>query len=132
MHDRPSVAELLDAIAHTLDEKVLPAVAASARHDVRVAANLCRIIRRELTDTSLSINVDSGIAKRTRELIETESPTSEVNDGALLAALCELIERPELSDETESAARAIATEIVEAKLNVSRPGYGSADSYESS
>lgn len=47
--DRPTAAELLEIIAETLTESVLSATAPHAQHQVRVAANLCRILERELS-----------------------------------------------------------------------------------
>lgn len=46
--DRPTAAELLEIIAATLSETVVPATAPHAQHQARVAANLCRILQREL------------------------------------------------------------------------------------
>lgn len=46
--DRPTAIELLEIIAETLNETVVPATAPHAQHQARVAANLCRILRREL------------------------------------------------------------------------------------
>lgn len=47
--DRPTAAELLDIVAETLTESVVPATASHAQHQARVAANLCRILQRELS-----------------------------------------------------------------------------------
>jgi hypothetical protein len=46
--DRPTAVELLEIIAATLAETVVPATAPHAQHQARVAANLCRILGREL------------------------------------------------------------------------------------
>lgn len=46
--DRPTAAELLEIIAETLSDVVVPATGAAAQHQARVAANLCRILGREL------------------------------------------------------------------------------------
>lgn len=46
--DRPSAAELLEIVAETLSDTVVPATASHAQHQARVAANLCRILSREL------------------------------------------------------------------------------------
>lgn len=46
--DRPTTIELLEIVAETLTEAVVPATATHAQHQARVAANLCRIIGREL------------------------------------------------------------------------------------
>ncbi len=48
MEDRPTVAELLEAVSTALDDEVLPLTDPAVQHKVRVAANLCRIIEREL------------------------------------------------------------------------------------
>lgn len=47
-HDRPTAVELLDIMAETLQETVVPATAPHAQHQARVVANLCRILQREL------------------------------------------------------------------------------------
>jgi hypothetical protein len=44
---RPTTAELLGSIADLLDDEVLAAVPAVLQHQVRVAANLARILERE-------------------------------------------------------------------------------------
>jgi AcrR family transcriptional regulator len=46
---RPDAAELLDAVASLLEDDVIAAVPAHLQHQVRVAANLCRILEREAT-----------------------------------------------------------------------------------
>ncbi|MGI9589922.1 MAG: DUF6285 domain-containing protein, partial [Myxococcota bacterium] len=48
MLDRPDAVTLLRAMAETLSTEVLPATGGVARHSVRVIANLCRILEREL------------------------------------------------------------------------------------
>jgi len=50
--DRPTAAELLEIVAETLRETVVPATAAHAQHQARVAANLCAIVARELAAPS--------------------------------------------------------------------------------
>jgi hypothetical protein len=47
MKFRPTDAELLDAIAGLLEDQVMGAVGPDLRHQVRVAANLARILQRE-------------------------------------------------------------------------------------
>lgn len=49
MQYRPDAAELLDAVASLLEDDVIAAVPAHLQHQVRVAANLCRILEREAT-----------------------------------------------------------------------------------
>ena len=46
--DRPTAVELLEIMAATLKETVVPATAPKAQHQARVIANLCRVLGREL------------------------------------------------------------------------------------
>lgn len=48
MNDRPSAGELLAAVEHFLEESVVPALEGPARYHARVAANVVRIVAREL------------------------------------------------------------------------------------
>lgn len=48
MQDRPTVPELLTAVARFLDEEVVPHLEGSRQFYARVAANLLRIVLREL------------------------------------------------------------------------------------
>ena len=48
MLDRPDAATLLKAMAETLSNEVLPATSGGTRHAVRVVANLCHILEREV------------------------------------------------------------------------------------
>ena len=47
MKYRPDDAELLDAIAELLETQVMAAVPAALQHQVRVAANLARVLERQ-------------------------------------------------------------------------------------
>ncbi len=47
MHDDPRPAALLEAMARTLTDEVVPSTDEAARHAARVVANLCRILARE-------------------------------------------------------------------------------------
>ncbi len=60
MHDSPSTEELLTAVADTLIDQVMPATEGGTRHAVRVAANLCRIVVREL-ETPSDARVDAAL-----------------------------------------------------------------------
>lgn len=48
-HDRPTAVELLDIMAETMQDIVVPATAPHAQHQARVVANLCRILGRQLS-----------------------------------------------------------------------------------
>ena len=52
MIDEPDAVTLLDAMAKTLDEHVVPTTTGGAQHATRVVANLCRVIARDLAAES--------------------------------------------------------------------------------
>lgn len=54
-NDRPTATELLEVIADTLRDEVVPATAPHAQHYARVAANLCQILARELTSPEADV-----------------------------------------------------------------------------
>lgn len=115
LHDRPTATELLDAVASTLDNNVLPAVEGGVRHDVRVAANLCRIIARELGAAEAAV----AVAGRYQAIVGDDS----LEGAELLAAVSRMVDSGELAGADEAAARAAALAHVTAKLAVSQPGY---------
>ena len=61
MRDSPPADELLDAVARTLSEQVLPQTAGATAHAVRVAASLCRLVAREI-DAPDGAATDHGLA----------------------------------------------------------------------
>ena len=69
--DRPTAAELLEIIAATLSETVVPATAPHAQHQARVAANLCRILGRELAAP------DAPMVNLPSTLIDVDDETAE-------------------------------------------------------
>ena len=50
MIDRPDATQLLEAMAATLTDKVMPELSGGAQHQARIVANLCRIVARDLAD----------------------------------------------------------------------------------
>ena len=50
MIDRPDATLLLEAMAATLADKVMPELSGGAQHQARIVANLCRIVARDLAD----------------------------------------------------------------------------------
>src|SRR5262245_12063501 len=113
VEDRPTAGELLQAVATLLDDEVLPAVDDSLTHKVRVAANLCRIVDRE-------IRLGPGNIDRERKALQAILG----RDGTL----AELNERlaTTLRDADDAfvaqAADALLPCVVD-KLAVDKPGY---------
>lgn len=97
MNDSPSLTELLDAVAQTLSDEVLPATSGSTRHAVRVAASLCRIAGRELlapggaeVDLALAgllgASADDDVAMLLDERLQSDDPLFDASVGDLLFA----------------------------------------------
>ena len=95
MNDTPTSDELLDAVARTLTEQVLPDTSGSTRHSVRVAASLCRLVARELAspdegevDLALAelLGVDAGddLARVLDERLRADDPEFESRVADLL------------------------------------------------
>ena len=115
MLDRPDAAQLLKAMSTTLSEEVMPTTSGATRHSVRVVANLCKILAREVT---LGGTASDETRKELTLLLE--------RDGSLRELVAELDRRlrdPEPA--FEASARVILRKDVERRLAINRPGYGS-------
>jgi hypothetical protein len=121
VQDEPDAAKLLDAVAVTLDEQVLPRTDPAAQHHVRVAANLCRIVAREIT-------LDPDAEARARAALGALLG----RDRAAATLWAELADQltpdpagppdPAL-DQLAAAAHPVVLAIVRDKLAVAKPGY---------
>ena len=121
MQDRPTAAELLRDIAATLDERILPLLSGNEQHQVRVAANLCRILEREVTLAPAQEAEERAVLA---ELLG-DRPA----DAAVADLQAELAHRVATSDDRAFLARAhegLLT-LTRAKLAVNKPGYDSFD-----
>jgi len=94
-NDRPTAAELLEIVAETLSGIVVPATAPHVRHQARVAANLCRVVARELaseaaSDTSIDLDA-TGALEQVKELVRAKlgvnKPGYDTHDAATEEAL---------------------------------------------
>jgi hypothetical protein len=113
VQDRPTAIELLDAVAVVLEDEVLDAVDGGLRHRVRVAANLCRIVQRELALGPAMVDSERhAIAS----LLGTDGDLDELN--ARLAAALE-----NGDEELARVAYPLLVASVHAKLAVNKPGY---------
>lgn len=121
MQDRPTAAELLRDIAGTLDERILPLLSGNEQHQVRVAANLCRVLEREVA-------LGPALEAEERALLEDLLP--DLPAGTPLAELnAELARRVATVDDRDFLARAQAAmlTITRGKLAVNKPGYDAFD-----
>jgi hypothetical protein len=118
VQDSPDASLLLGAIADTLEQQVLDHADPSVQHQVRVAANLCRILQREVI---LAAAADNAARARLATLLGHDGPSHEL--------WRELADRLEAggSDDDESAVHATLLAIVRDKLAVAKPGYDAYD-----
>ena len=118
MQDRPTAAELLREVAGLLENDVLAAVGGPLQHSVRVAANLARIVQREL---ELGPDADAREHAALRDLLDRDGTLAELN-GALA-------ERLRANDDTELARRAwpVLVAVTRDKLAVDKPGHDAYD-----
>jgi len=131
MLDRPDAATLLRAMAEALSEEILPATRGGAQHSVRVLANLCRILERE-------VRAGTGPAEQTREALarllsrpeepdQPEGPDRPEAESDLESLARELDRRlataPTTDHELETRAHAVILEDIRRRLAIDRPGY---------
>jgi len=129
MQDRPTAAELLEAIGELLEGAVLPDTRGPLRHPVRVAGNLCRILERE---AELGADLEVRELERLRGLLgdaagdATDDDTATDDAATLTAALAQKLAR---GDDVDFEARAwqALVEIVRGKLRVVKPGHDGYD-----
>lgn len=120
MQDRPTAAELLATIAELLEDEVLAATQGGLRHQVRVAANLCRILEREL-----ALGPEHE-ARETLLLASLLGVDAAGRDARTLGA--ELVRRLEAGDrDLERRAWPALLEIVRGKLAIAKPGHDAYD-----
>lgn len=120
MQDRPTSTELLGDIANLLRDDVLPALGGPLRHHVRVAANLCGIVEREVR---LGPDLAAEEESLLRELLP-EAPAAETVE-ALHQRLVEAIRTRDRA--FLSRARETLVVITRGKLAVVKPGYDDFD-----
>jgi hypothetical protein len=115
MLDRPDAARLLKAMAATLSDEVLPATSGAAQHSVRVVANLCRILERE-------VEAGATAADETRRALSALL----ARDGTLPELVAAFDERIREADaDFDGRARKLLLADVERRLEIDRPGYAS-------
>ena len=76
MIDRPDATQLLEAMAATLTDKVMPELSGGAQHQARIVANLCRIVARDLADDATDTDIcGSACNEYTSAIISTTCAT---------------------------------------------------------
>ena len=120
MQDRPTAAELLEAMAELFDGAVLPGIQGPLRHPVRVAGNLCRILQRE---------AELGADLEARELEQLRGLLGDATDDDAATLTAALAQKLAHGDDVDLEARAwhALLEIVRGKLRVVKPGHDGYD-----
>ncbi|HEX2212334.1 MAG TPA: DUF6285 domain-containing protein [Mycobacterium sp.] len=95
MTNRPTAAELVAAVADFLDDDVRAAVAGQVGFHARVAANVLRIVERELRDTTVD-SVDSaleslGFSDETELAVAIRAGRLDERDDEVMACLRVLV-----------------------------------------
>ncbi len=121
MQDEPAAPRLLDAVADTLEGQVLPLTDPSVQHHVRVAANLCRIVSREV-----ALEPEADIRARTAlgDLLGRDGSAPELWAELAAALTPGPTAEPDHSvDGLAIDAHPVVLAIVRDKLAVAKPGY---------
>jgi hypothetical protein len=112
--DRPTAAELTEAVREFLERDVMPAVEGRVAFHTRVAVNALSMVERELT---LGPELDAAEHQRLRTLLG--------HDGSVRDLTVELARRIREGSLDEQRAEVVVAvrETVRAKLRVANPGY---------
>tara|TARA_S200000501_G_scaffold102837_1_gene96330 strand:- start:94 stop:435 length:342 start_codon:yes stop_codon:yes gene_type:complete len=106
--DRPDATLLLEAMAATLIDTVMPELSGGAQHQARIVANLCRVVARDLADNA------TDTAAALTALLGTEGSLDD-----LAAVLDHRLAEGELLDEALPLLLADAAR----RAEVAKPGY---------
>jgi hypothetical protein len=124
MHDRPTVTELLQAVTNFLDEELVPHLSGSRQFYSRVAANVLRMVIRELEQEDAQLAAEW---ERLNQLLSpAERPGTRAETRAALRQrteeLCHRIQQGDADDEPyRTQVLAHVRETVREKLLVSNP-----------
>jgi len=131
MQDRPSAIELLELAAHFIEREIVPITEGSRQFQARVAANVMRIVAREiqLGEPQLREEIKALAAVLGRP--EPTPQSAREAHAAVLALSEELSARIRAGEADEGPWRRrafdVARKLVEDKLKVDNPRYLEAD-----
>jgi len=128
MNDRPTAEELLEAVSRFLDDEVVPALDGAKKYQARVAANVVKIVAREMACQDRHLQ---GEWSRQAALLDraSEPPRDRAAlRDALQAGSQELVDRIRAGDADEGPWRdaliAHLRQTVDDKLEVAKPPRG--------
>jgi hypothetical protein len=114
MQDRPTAAELLEAVREFLEQDLMPAVEGRVQFHTRVAINALGMVERELR---LGPGLDTAERERLAALLDHDAELPALN-----AELARRIRNGSLDDRRDEVI-AVVRESVRTKLLVANPGY---------
>ena len=127
MNDRPTAAELIDAVRGFLETELLPALGdARLRFHALVAANVLAVALRELNGEESALSEEwRWLAPLVGESSEPPARLSELRSGVrnLNERLCEAIRAGAFDGERFGEAAAVLRRLVLRKLEVANPRY---------
>ena len=126
MHDRPTTDELLRAVELLLDEQLIPTLDGSRKYNARVAANVIRIVRRELALEEQQLEAEwRGLDVLLGPM--QRPPVLDVTRAAVAKRNEELSDRIREGEADAGDYRALVfahlRDVIHAKLEVSDPGW---------
>jgi hypothetical protein len=114
MNGYPSADAILDAVARTLRNEILPLLSGAAAFNLRVSINAIELVARELTLTPAHAVAAEGML---RELLKSQGDLSE-----LRTMMVERLREGSLSLDDERVARCLRT-LAAQQLSIDQPKY---------
>ena len=127
MQDRPTAVELLEVVAQFLEREVVPVTTGNRRFQALVAANVMRIVEREIQHEEAHLGEEVSVLAALLERPHSANGTVEElrrSAQSLSQELCERIRAGEL-DSKSARARTVEAlrRIVTNKLAIANPRY---------
>ena len=116
MHNQPSVAELLRAVKHFIDDSAAPNLSGHAAFHARVASNVLAIVMRDLDTRERADQTEK------KSLLKLLGASADTDLASLNTLLCTLIKTGQL-DASNSQLRAHLRQTTDAQLAVDQPYY---------
>jgi hypothetical protein len=121
MQYRPTAEELLSDIAALLEDQVIDEVNPALQHKVRVAANLARILGREVTLAPSNAERETTVLRDLLAVPASEHPPL----TELRARLADLVRTSDVPGRTDDEVWEALVQITRDDLNICKPGHDS-------
>lgn len=121
MQYRPTAAELLSDIAELLEDHVINEVNPTLQHKVRVAANLSRILEREVALAPANAERETAAIRELLAVPASEHPPL----SELRARLADLVRTSDVPGRSDTDVWEALVHITRDDLNICKPGHDS-------